>query len=159
MARTSIAEKLLLDALFQMGEIYRTRFHSVPLKQIIILLRQRLKMSQKTLAKRANIPPSTLSRIESGKGEPSLRILGKIFQALFCDFVLLPIPRRDLDLVVKQQIHHLAKKRIQYLKGTMALELQQPNDAVIREMMIKEERDLLSKNFDIWKEGTSHDDQ
>jgi transcriptional regulator with XRE-family HTH domain len=109
-------------------------------------------MSQRTLANRAKIPTSTLSRIESGKTIPGLRMIAKILKALFCDFALIPLPKQDLDKIVQQQIRQVAEKRVQYLKGTMALELQKPKDDVIKELIKKEEAELQFGSFDIWKE-------
>lgn len=151
----TIAEKLLVDSLLQVAAFYQTRFQHVAISKIIRLLRKRLRMSQKTLAKRAKIPQATLSRIESGKNKPNLSLLEKIFKALFCEIALIPIPKESLDNIVKEEIHRIAKKRVQYLKGTMSLELQQPIDEVIRELIAKEERELLAnEKFDIWQEGT-----
>ena len=85
--------------------------------------------------------------------------LEKIFKALFCDFVLLPLPSHDLDHLVQQRIRREAEKRVQYLKGTMALELQQPKDAVIQELIAQEEKELEAlENIDIW-EGDKHDSE
>lgn len=159
MSRTTITEKLHIDALLKLSRDYR-RLDGFSLKNLIVLLRKRLRMSQRTLAKRAKIPASTLSRIESGKGKPSIKTIEKIFDALYCDFAILPIPRHELDLLVQQQIHRLAKKHVQYLKGTMALELQKPREDVLRAMIAREEKDLLAKEtYDIWREGVESDRQ
>ncbi len=84
--------------------------------------------------------------------------MDKIFKALFCDFAVIPLPWKDLDLVVQEQIHGLAKKRVEYLKGTMALELQQPKDDMIKELIAKEEKELqMTAKLDIWQEGNFYD--
>lgn len=154
----TVMEKLLLDTLFQVAEIYQSRLQKISIKNMITLLRKRLRMSQRVLAKRAKIPQATLSRIESGKTQPNLTTLEKIFKALFCDIALIPLPACDFDQIVRQQIHLVAKKRVQYLKGTMALELQQPKDEVIQEFILREEGELsANKHFDIWSTGESHD--
>jgi len=158
MRRETIEEKLIVDALFQLAVQYRSRLQAVSLRNVIVLLRKRLKMSQRMLARRAKIPQPTLSRIESGKTNPNLATLEKIYKALFCDFVLLPLPRDDLDQIVQQQIHRIAEKRVQYLKGTMALELQQPKDEVTKALISQEEKELwISENLDIWSEEELHD--
>src|SRR5258708_6366497 len=100
MRKRTIEEKLILDAFFQVAAQYRSRLQTVSLRNVIVLLRKRLKMSQRTLARRAKIPQSTLSRIESGKTNPNLTTLEKIYKALFCDFVLLPLPWSDIDQIV-----------------------------------------------------------
>jgi transcriptional regulator with XRE-family HTH domain len=109
-------------------------------------------MSQRTLAKRAGLPQATLSRIESGKVEPAFKTLRKIFNALDCDLSIIPVPRQNLDNLVKQRIHHLAEKHVKYLKGTMALELQQPEDNVLKALIAREEQELSAENSDIWRE-------
>lgn len=158
MSRIAIAEKLLLDALFEIGKAFESRVHHVSIPKLIKLLRKRLRMPQRVLAKRAKIPVVTISRIESGKTKPSMRILEKIFRALFCDLAFLPIPIRDLDQIVKKRIHQLAEKRVRYLKGTMALELQQPKEEVMRELIAREEKALSSaEHIDIWQEEELHD--
>ena len=153
MTRVTISEKLLVNALLQIAEIYLSSLENLSLRNTITLLRKRLRMSQRVLAKRAKIPTSTLSRLESGKSSPSLATIKKIFKALFCDFAVIPIPRQDLDKIVESQIKHVAEKRIRYLKGTMALELQQPKDDVIKELLAKEEAELKFGNFDIWTDA------
>lgn len=153
MARTTITEMLLVDSLLKIACFYKKHLPGLAISKIIILLRKRLRMSQVTLAKRAKIHQATLSRIESGKVEPTFKILEKIFGALFCDIVMIPLPQRDLDEIVQKRIRHLAEKRIKYLKGTMALELQQPKDDVIDALIAREEKEILSKNSDIWEEG------
>lgn len=154
----TVMEKLLLDTLFQVADFYQSRLQKISIKSMITLLRKRLRMSQRVLAKRAKIPQATLSRIESGKTKPNVTTLEKIFKALFCDIALIALPACDFDQIVRQQIHLVAKKRVQYLKGTMALELQQPKDEVIQELILREEGELgANKHFDIWSVGESDD--
>ncbi len=153
MVRIPVVEKIQCDTLLEIGEIYRTRLGHIPLGKTIRLLRKRLRMSQRTLAKRSKVPAQTVSRIESGKAVPSFRTIEKILKALFCDTALVPLPLYDLDQLVQQQIRRIAEKRVQYLKGTMALELQKPSDEIVRELIAKEEKELhASDKLDIWKE-------
>lgn len=153
MRRETIEEKLILDVFFRVAAKYRSCLQTVSFRNVIVLLRKRLKMSQRTLARRAKIPQATLSRIESGRTNPNFATLEKIYKALFCDFVLLPLPRSDLDQLVQQQIHRIAEKRVQYLKGTMALELQQPKEEVMKALISQEEKELsVLENLDIWSE-------
>jgi transcriptional regulator with XRE-family HTH domain len=157
MAKITITEKLLVEALSQVAKNYQLQVRKLSLRKTLILIRKKLRMSQQTLAKRAQIPQATLSRIESGKINPTIAMLERIFRGLFCDLAFLPIPQVDLDHIVKERIHDIAKKRVQYLKGTMALELQQPSDAVIQELIAKEEQELLaSRSFDIWSERDAY---
>ena len=154
MQRQAIVEKLLLNALFQLAANYKIKLEQkASFSTVLFLLRKRLRMSQRTLAKRAKIPQATVSRIESGRTTPTLATLEKIFRALFCEIVIIPLPIHDLDQLVLKQVHHIAKKRVQYLKGTMALELQQPKEEALQELISQEEQDLLANHrFDIWRE-------
>jgi len=57
-------------------------------------------MTQAQLARRAGLTQPHVALIESGKGDPQVGTLRALFNALFCDLVVLPIPRhRPGDIV------------------------------------------------------------
>ncbi|MBI4376678.1 MAG: helix-turn-helix domain-containing protein [Elusimicrobia bacterium] len=62
----------------------------------ICALRSALRMSQAQLARRCRIPRSHISRIEAGMMDPRMSTLRRIFHALFCGLLVMPIPRRHL---------------------------------------------------------------
>lgn len=55
---------------------------------MIKLIRTHLGMSQTALSIRAEIPQSTVSRIEQGRREANLSTLQKILKAISCDLVI-----------------------------------------------------------------------
>jgi transcriptional regulator with XRE-family HTH domain len=59
-------------------------------------LRGKLRMSQAQLARRAVVDQSHIARIELGKVDADLSTLRRLFDALFCDLVLVPRPRLEL---------------------------------------------------------------
>lgn len=73
---------------------------------LVRALRSALRMSQAHLARRCGIPQAHLARLESGAIDVQLKTLRRLFDALFCDVLILPKPRtrpgdaiaeRDLD--------------------------------------------------------------
>ena len=54
------------------------QLHALTLGTVLVLLRERRKLRQAELAERAGVPPSTLSRIESGQGHVGTHTLGQL---------------------------------------------------------------------------------
>src|SRR5690606_3530290 len=102
---------------------------------LIRLLRKRLRMTQKQLAKRAGIPQSYIAKIESGRTKPSLETWGKIFRSLHCSITVLLIPEKMPDDLLEEQAYATALKRVNYVAGTMALEDQLPSKRDLKEMI------------------------
>jgi hypothetical protein len=61
---------------------------------LVRALRSKLKMSQADPARRARMPQAQVARIESGKGDVQLGTLRRLFDAMFCDLLILPKPRK-----------------------------------------------------------------
>ena len=59
-------------------------------------LRGKMRMSQAQLARRSGVDQSRIARIELGKVEPGLLTLRRLFDALFCDLLVIPKPRLQL---------------------------------------------------------------
>ena len=59
-------------------------------------LRGKLRMSQAQLSRRAGVDQSHIARIELGKVEADLSTLRRLFEALFCDLLIVPKPRLEL---------------------------------------------------------------
>jgi len=59
-------------------------------------LRGKMRMSQAQLARRSGLDQSQIARIELGKVEPELPTLRRLFDALFCDLLVIPKPRLQL---------------------------------------------------------------
>lgn len=110
-------------------------------------------MSQTQLARRSKISQPHLARIEGGRLDPQISTLESVFQALFCEMIVLGKPTTPFDEILKAQAEKVARQRVQHVLGTMALEKQQP-DAEAAEAMIREERDRLLRkpSSELWDE-------
>ena len=120
---------------------------------LVQALRQRLGMSQTQLAKRAGLSQPHVALIEKGKQDLKLRTLERLLKALHSDLVILAKPNAPLESLIDQQAGKIAKKRVDEVLGTMALEKQQP-DASTVESMIQEEKERLLRrpSSELWDE-------
>ena len=143
MKKSSKAEKLLLEEIAQSAKNLHLTTRGLKVGELIKLIRSQLKMSQSVLAKRAKVPQSTVSRVEQNQGTPTLTVLSKIFGALFCNFVIAPIFKEPIDAILYNQAKLIAKKNINYLKGTMNLEKQKPDKKLLEELFKQEIEELL----------------
>jgi len=68
-------------------------------------LRSALRMSQSQLARRSGIPRAHIDRLEAGRIDPQLSTLSRLFDAMFCDLVILPRPRkRPSDAIAERRL-------------------------------------------------------
>ena len=144
-------QKKLLDQLLSHKEIKEMK--DVRISSFIYLIRKKLRMSQKQLAKRVGVPQSYISKLESGKVDPNLQTLKKIFQALFCYILIIPMPIEDLDQIIERKAQKIAKKRIEHLQGTMSLEKQDLDKKTLNELINEEKKDIIdSFSSNIWED-------
>ncbi len=152
MKRSMVTEKLMLEEVALIAKEAQKVSRGLSMGEFIKMIRQQLGMTQSILAKRARIPQATLSNMERGK-TTSNSVLNKVLNALFCDFLVLPILREPIDVIKKKQARTIAEKHIQYLKGTMNLEKQQPNAKLMNELLKVEEEALLKgPGKKLWEE-------
>jgi transcriptional regulator with XRE-family HTH domain len=146
------SEKLLLREIFRSTKNLQKKQRALSIGNIMTLIRSQLRMSQRALAKKAKVPQSSISKIESGILNPNIATLHKIFNALSCNLILSVYPHDDLELIQKRQIRSVAEKKINYLIGTMALEKQKPDAKLIQELIKEEENKLQASNYNIWND-------
>lgn len=152
MKRNAISERLLVKELTQIAQQLKKINKNLSVSCWIKLIRNQLGMSQKALAKRAGVPQSTVSRIESQK-DTSISTLKKILDALFCDLLVIPVLRESIDDIRRKQARKIAVKHAKYLTGTMNLEEQKPDFRFMEELLQQEEDQLLrNANFKLWEE-------
>lgn len=145
------SQEIALDDLLQEALLMRVKIKGRQISELIHLLRLRLQMSQKTLAARAELTQSAISKIESGQKEIPLSTLRKTLRALFCDLLLIPVPNKNLDDVLREQAEKTAYKRIRYAAGTMSLEDQLPDKKLIQSLAKREaDKLLIEKSTKIW---------
>ncbi len=153
MKRPKKSEKLLLKEIFLSSKTLLKHQRNLEIGQLITLTRNQLKMSQRALAKRAGIPQSTVSRIESCGFETNISMLKKILNAMACDLLITIVPKDDLETIRKKQARVKAEKKIRYLHGTMSLEKQAPSQKLLQELINDEVSDLLDASGSVlWEE-------
>lgn len=109
----------------------------------IRLLRNRLRMTQAELAQRAHITQPNLAAIESGKVDPQVGTLRRIYEGLDCELNLEPLLHKPLDELTRDRARALALKRLKQTMGTMALEDQAPDKDTFRQLLEKRTEDIL----------------
>lgn len=125
----------------------------------IRMLRGYLRMTQRELAKRSNISQPHLAGIESGKIDPQVSTLRRIYQGLSCDLVVEPRPRKPLEEMLRGQARSLALKRLKHTMGTMALENQAPSEDVFRQLLEKRTDEILKDDRErIWQSWQKTDE-
>ena len=153
MKKPKKSEKLLLEKIGNSARVVQQQQRGLEIGQLIALIRVQLGMSQRALAGRAAIPQSTISNIESGRLQPNVSTLHKILNALECDLLITAVPRDNLETIRKNQAMAKAKRKIQYLQGTMSLEMQEPDQKLLEELIHEEIKNLLeSSGPQLWEE-------
>jgi transcriptional regulator with XRE-family HTH domain len=118
---------------------------------LIRLVRTRLHMNQRQLARRCKIPQSHLALIEQGKVDVQYGSLNRIFQALFCRLMLNIQPEKEFQAIIEDRVREVAKRRVRQTLGTMALESQEPDSGTSKELLRREEQRLLrNPSAEIW---------
>ncbi len=149
--RTLLAERLRLDTSLKETQALVRKIGNFPYYRWVRDLRKSLHMSQKQLAKRAKITQPQLSKIESGQAKITLETLERVFNALFCTAWILPLPNEDLGDVMKQRAKLTAKKKLESLVGSMALEEQLPSKEHLEKKIEEVADDLMrSGSTEIW---------
>jgi transcriptional regulator with XRE-family HTH domain len=100
-------------------------------------------MTQAELAKRAHITQPNLAAIESGKVDPLLSTLRRIYKGLWCDLNIEPQLQKPLEETVRDRARAVALKRLKHTMGTMALENQAPDKETFRRLLEKRTDDIL----------------
>ena len=109
----------------------------------IRLLRNYLRMTQTELAKRANITQPNLVAIESGKVDPRVSTLQRIYKGLSCNLSIEPRPRKTLEEILRDRARAVALKRLKKTMGTMALEDQAPEKEIFKKLLEKRTDEIL----------------
>ena len=153
MKKPKKTEKLLLEQIVGSAKDLLKHQRGLEIGQLIALFRGQLIMSQRALARRANVPQSTISKIESGRLKPNVSTLQKILSALECDLLISVIPREGIEVIRRNQAIAKAKRKIRYLQGTMSLEMQEPDQELLKELIHDEMKDLLeSSGPELWED-------
>jgi predicted DNA-binding mobile mystery protein A len=117
--------------------------HNLHPKDWIRLLRTYLRMTQAELANRANITRANLVAIESGKVDPRVSTLQRIYHGLSCHLSIEPRPQKPLEDLLRGRARAVALKRLKKTMGTMALEEQAPDKEIFKKLLEKRTDDIL----------------
>lgn len=109
----------------------------------IRLLRAYLRMTQAELAKRANITIANLIAIESGKADPRVSTLQRIYKGLSSNLSVEPLPQKPLEEIRRGRARAIALKRLKKTMGTMALEEQAPEKEIFKKLLEKRTDEIL----------------
>jgi len=151
--RPKKSEKLLLEKIAKSAHVLQQQQRGLEIGQLISLIRNQLGMSQRALAKRANVPQSTVSKIESGTLKPNVATLQKILNSVDCDLLITAVQRNSPEKIRKNQALKKATKKVFYLRGTMSLEKQEPDQELLKELIDEEVKNLLDTTTSkLWEE-------
>lgn len=149
----SPSERVLIKEVMEISQKMKATIRGLSIGSLIKSIRTQLGMPQKTLAKRANVPQSTIFRIEQGQKNTNLLTLRKVLNALSCELVIAPLLQDSIDNIRCKQAKKVVEKQVRYLKGTMYLEDQQPDSSFIEELLKQKEESLLQgPNSKLWEE-------
>lgn len=130
-----------------------TKTHEPSPGDWIRILRDSLRMTQTELASRAKITQPHLAGIESGKTDPQISTVKRIFEAMSCDLVLEPRPRKPVKELLRGRARSIALKRLKQSMGTMALEQQAPEADVFKQLLEKRTDDILTDRREkLWQQ-------
>ncbi len=119
--------------------------------EILRLLRKRFFMTQTQLAEKSGLPQSFISKLERGMQQPSLETLKKLFSIFSCHLVVIPIASESFDVILERQAKKYATMHLDYVKGTMSLEKQLPDDDFSEALLEEETKKLLfTRDSKIW---------
>ena len=148
--RLNIVDEMALSRLKPPPE---TKAHEPSHGDWIRILRDSLRMTQAELASRAKITQPHLAGIESGKTDPQISTLKRIFEAMSCDLVLEPRPRKPIKEVLRGRARSVALKRLKQSMGTMALEHQAPEADVFKQLLEKRTDEILTDRREkLWRQ-------
>ena len=121
----------------------------------IRILRSYLRMTQAELAKRANITQANLVTIESGKADPRVSTLQRIYRRLSCHLSVEPRPQKPLEEILRGRARAIALKRLKKTMGTMALEEQAPEKEMFKKLLEKRANDILyNPREKLWRQDS-----
>lgn len=147
--RLNIVDEMAISRLIPPG----TKNHEPSPGDWIRILRDSLRMTQAELASRAKITQPHLASIESGKTDPQISTVKRIFDAMSCDLVLEPRPRKAIKEVLRGRARSVALKRLKQSMGTMALEHQAPEADVFKQLLEKRTDEILSDRREkLWQQ-------
>jgi predicted DNA-binding mobile mystery protein A len=131
---------------------------SQPRKGWIYAIRTALGMTGADLSRRLNIAPSGVTRIEKNEAEGTINIetLKRVAEALDCDFVYGFVPRRSLELTVRERARKISHRRLALTQQTMSLERQTIRTDLLHKLA-ERNADELIRSSRLWRKDSDED--
>ena len=118
----------------------------------IRIIRVGLRMTQAELAKRAGITQPHLAGIESGRSDPQVTTLRRIFDALECDVAISPRLRMDRQVLLENRARTIVRNRLRRVLGNMAMEGNTNDPDVFNRVLEKRVKEFLNDPEErLWK--------
>jgi predicted DNA-binding mobile mystery protein A len=127
---------------------------SLPSIGWIKTIRQALKMSSRQLGKKLNLSQQRISQLEQAEvdGSATINSIKEAANALGCKFVYALIPNKPLENIYEEQIYRLARKKLEYIVHSMALEDQRVDDEEIKQQLKDLVEELKNKpTKELWE--------
>ena len=153
MGNGRFAEKFALEKMQAMAEQAKLVARGTSIGGWIKTIRMQLGMSQAVLSKRSGVPQATISHIERGDTSIGLKVISQVLDAMSSQLIVLPLMTSSIDSMRREQAEKKADEHIEYLKGTMALEEQTPDDEFLNALREQEiQRLLFGPKSKLWKD-------
>ena len=141
--------------LHQLDEQLGQAATTTPKQGWVRTLRKALGMTIKQLANRLQVDPSRVVKIESSEpeGAVTLRTMQSVANSLDCVFFYGFMPKSSFESMLEERAYHLAKKQVERVAHTMALEDQAVDKSWIAQQTEKVAKELLSGSWKhLWEE-------
>lgn len=119
-------------------------------------IREGLGMAATHLARRLDVAPSTVSRLESSEADDtiSLATLRRAAEALGCELHYALVPKQSLADTLADRATALARRQMAAVSHTMALEAQAPSrDAIEAQTRVLAESLLQGSRRALWRDA------
>jgi predicted DNA-binding mobile mystery protein A len=135
-----------LDRKFASADIGPVRAR--PRSGWIKAIRGALGMSQRAMAERMGIAPSSAAKLERSELEGGISIgkLAEVARALDCTLVYALVPNTTLDETVRRQAKQVASQTLGYVGQTMALEAQDVEPDRLADGLESEAQRVIAEN-------------
>lgn len=136
-----------LDA--QTGPIRDLRI-AAPTRGWINAIRLSLGMTEKELGTRLGVSQASVHDMERSEADATIRIstLRRAAEALDCELVYVVVPRRPLERVVEERARALARRELERVGQTMALEAQETS----LERAVDERAKEIASRRGLWRD-------
>lgn len=139
----------------ELGKLSNIGTLRTPAQGWIRSIRQALGMTTAQLARRLGVVQQRVTAIEQAEQTGGIRLetLQKVAQALNCELAYFLVPKEPLEKHVKSKANEVAKRKMEFLEHSMALEAQSVGSEERRSQIEKLAKELIEKHSkEIWDE-------